>query len=153
MPQTFIKVSLTRDFGAVGKMTIEAQAQTPVDANKGLIEFDAITVQINNLFDHFIDQHLPRMKSTPIPTSNTVLVDAEKMYVTLDKGKKYVKVICGEWREHGVVFWPEHLKACGIDIRSIPDSGHVFKEGTKAEIEIVGGKPKRVLKLVRPNVS
>lgn len=81
------------------------------------------------------------------PSSQTRIIAVTCISVTMKDGKKYYKVKGGEYSEHGINFWPEHMKACGIDPRAIPDDGYKFKEATNATVEFVNGKPKRVLKL------
>lgn len=147
--KSFLKLETTRKYGT-GEITISLQMDTPTDVDKGLIELDLLLDQSNRMFEHFIEHHLPKWNK-PIPNENvtTKLIPATEIRVTMDKGKKYYKVAGGEYTEHGINFWPEHMKQCGVNPKLIPDEGYKLKEGTQALIEMVDGKPKRVLKLTR----
>lgn len=150
MEKAWLKVTLVRNYGPVGSIQIELHSEQSFDVNKGLIEFDQLTEAAQRMADHYTEHHVPKLKPTEhrAPVVTTVEVGADRMYVTMDKGKKYLKVICGQWTEHGVNMWPEAMKACGIRFEQIPEDGHKFKEGTKAVVEMEDGKPRRVVKFV-----
>lgn len=145
-----INVSLTRKFGSVD-VNITLQGERVVESEKGVPEFDSLMSNAQLYFEHFIAHYLPAM-GTMIGQDMPVLTkvfDALEIRVTMDKGKRYWKVATPEHQEFGIPFWPEHMKDSGIDPKLIPDEGHKCKEGTKVTIEMVDGKPKRVLKMFR----
>lgn len=152
MKEAYIRVSLSKDFGVHGFLTLEAQGAAPVPVEAGILEFDQLTDQLNRYFKHYMDNHqiTQVVNNRPIERSNEVEVIGDEIRVTMDKGKRYYRVICGEWREHGVQFWPEHMKQNGIDPKQIPDEGYKFRAPCKVIVQTVDGKPKRVLKIV-PN--
>jgi hypothetical protein len=142
-----LQVQVTRKFGSVD-VTLTLTAERMIDSEKGLPEFDNLIDQTNLYFDHFRDNHLPNMNTVAANPVITQIMPALEIRVTMDKGKRYWKVATPQYQEHGIPFWPEHIKASGIDPKAIPDEGHKCKEGTTALVEMVDGKPKRVLKLI-----
>lgn len=78
--------------------------------------------------------------------------DVEHVFVSIEKGKRYIKLQCGKWLEYGVVCFPEVLTKAGIPHDKIPDAG--FKPTTwKARIIEREKYPPRVLEITHGNVS
>lgn len=144
-----LQVTLTRRYGTVD-LNLTLTAERLLDSEKGLPEYDNLMSQAELYFEHFVEHWLPRVgKPAEFNAMQTKTVDALEIRVTMSKGKKYFKVAVPAYEEHGIPFWPEHMIACGIDPKEVPMDGHKCKEGTKALLEMVDGKPKRVLKLIR----
>jgi hypothetical protein len=115
----------------------------------GLVESNLMLDQMENIIESFEVNRLPHLRPAPQSSGNTITLKAEKIVVSMKDGKRMYNVIAGEWREFGVPFYPEHMMDCGINPKNVPDEGYVFKEGTKAIIEMKGDKPRRVIKLVK----
>lgn len=146
-----INVSLTKSLGAVGEITVQLQGDRMVSDGEGLVEFEAIVTMGHTMIGHYMEHHATNQRLMNEQAQLiTKTMPAIEIRVTMEKGKRYWKVATPEYSEFGIPFWPEHMKACGIDPKQIPDDGYICKEGTTAVIEMVDGKPKRVLKLVRP---
>lgn len=148
-----LQIKLTRHYGAGGSLEIQLSSDRLVDDTGGLPEFDAMIEQANRMFDHFHSAHLPHMRFAAVDNTETKYLDAIEVRVTIDKGKRYVKVACAGYEEHGIAFWPEHMKANQppLDPKTFPPvEGYKCKEGTKVLVEIVNGKPKKVLKIIAP---
>lgn len=143
-----LQATVTRQFGSV-TLSLTVTAERLLDSEKGLPEFDNLIAQTNLYFDHFRENHLPNMNTVAANPIITQTMPALEIRVTMDKGKRYWKVATPQYSEHGIPFWPEHMRDSGIDPKQIPDDGHKCKDGTLALIEMVDGKPKRVLKLIR----
>jgi len=143
-----LTVNITRNYGTGGSVSISMAAERMIDKDTGMVEFDELISRANLYFEHFDMAYLPHMRFTTQDTAKTETMPALEIRVTMEKGKRYWKVATPQYQEHGIPFWPEHMKESGIDPRQIPDDGHKCKEGTTAVVEMVNGKPKRVLKLV-----
>lgn len=145
-----LSIDLMKEYGAI-TLTVKLTAERMVEHDKGIPEFDEQIGQAVEYFKFFEENHLPNLGNMTNKglSIETQIMDALEIRVTMDKGKKYWKVATPQYSEHGIPFWPEHMKQCGIDPKQIPMEGHKCKEGTKAIIEMVGGKPKRVIKLIR----
>lgn len=150
MSDAFIKVRLTKKLGAVGEVEVELGGNVLIkDGTGGLLEFEYLVNMGEGMIKHYMEHHTTNSRILGGEDVITREFDAIEIRVTMDKGKRYWKVATPEYSEFGIPFWPEHMKACGIDPKNIPDEGHKCKEGTKAIVEMVDGKPKRVLKLVK----
>lgn len=151
MPDSFLKVRMVKNLGVVGEIEIELGGNVLIKDGQGLVEFENLVTTIHGMMNHYMEHHATNQRiASEEAAMLTKTLQADEIRVTMDKGKRYYKVATPEYSEFGIPFWPEHMKACGIDPRLIPDDGYKLKEGSKAVIEMVDGKPKRVLKLVRP---
>ncbi len=148
----YIKLTIRKDFGAVGVVELEIQSTKAVDDSEGMVEVDAMTTSINAYFDHIINEHLPKMRGVPLLKDGILTVAAMSMYVKMDKrNKPYIAVKCGEWQEFGLPFYPENFKPQGISIEAVlsaGEGGHIFKDGTTCEVMVEGGKAKKVVKII-----
>jgi hypothetical protein len=145
-----LNVELEKQYGGIS-LRIQLTSERVVESEKGIPEFESMVSNAVEYFKFFEETKLPSLgnfthKGLSIQTRVFKALDIR---VTMDKGKRYYKVATPEHQEFGIPFWPEHMKECGINPKDIPDEGHKCKEGTNAIIEMVDGKPKRVLKLIR----
>ena len=147
--ENYLKITVTRNYGTAGTVTFELSHGKAIAHDMGLVESNLMFDQMENIIESFEINRLPHLRPAPQANGNTITVLAEKIAVNMKDGKRMYNVICGEWREHGVPFYEEHMKDCGINPKNVPDEGHIFKEGTKAILEMRGDKPRRVLKLVK----
>jgi len=144
-----VSVKITRDYGLAGTVEYQAVSDSHVPMEGSTIQADLLTSQVLKWFDHFEAQVLPTIKGAKkVADVSTVVVPAEEIAVEMKDGKRRYRVKCGQWMKHGVDFYPEHMKACGIDPRAIPDDGYKPRAGTMAHVQLEGGVAKRVLKLV-----
>lgn len=145
----YLKVTRTVHYGAGGDLTVEVSSGKAVPP-ESLVEFNIMIDQLNSYFEHFEVNRLKEVRgaTVPNPTNSTVTVAAEEIRVKIDHRGKFFSVPCGEWQEHGVAFYAEHMKACGIDPEKIPIGGYKFKKAVDVVVEIVNGRPKRVLRVV-----
>lgn len=148
---TYIKVTITRAYGEGNSVTIESGASKSVLHNEGIVEFDMLVEQINTYFDDFELKHLPHMRFSKAHTEDIRQLKAISVGVTLDKGKRYIKVFTPEFMEYGIQWWPEEMKEAGVNPRAIPDTGYKCKEGAIAWVLFKDNKPKKVIKVVAPN--
>lgn len=142
-----VTVTLSKNFGAVGTLTISTDAEgVPMDTS--LVTFDQLTEQINKMFEHYVTTYGVKMRvDNLVPDVKTVWMQMDSIGVTMKDGKRYYRVKGGQYSEHGIPFYPEHMMKCGFAPTDIPDEGYTFKGATDAEIEFSGDKPKRVLGL------
>lgn len=149
--QEFLSVSIERSVGNE-RVTFSLGAHFAIGSGAGRsVSYDRLTDAINIEFDRYVRDRLPAQKeNTDIGqngnTSDIVTVDCERLNVEIKSGKRYYKVICGQWTQHGVNYWPETIRAAGVDPNKIPLEGYSLV-GYKATVEMVGGKAKRVLKI------
>jgi hypothetical protein len=148
--EKFLKVSLTKNFGNGNSITIEMQGTKAIPADQtGLPEFDAMVVRINDMVEHYAVEHLPRLTFNAT-AGQTTLLDALRVDVTIDRGKRYVKVSTPQYNDFGIQWWPEDRKAAGLKEDWPPPEGYVCKKGSKVEVLMVDGKPKKVIKIIAP---
>lgn len=145
-----LKAKIVKDFGAGVVLEVELGSINPVKHDAALIEFNLLADCAVGLVEHFMDHQATDMKIIGQQTAGTLLtVPATEIRVKMEKGKRMWSVICGTWQEYGVPFYPEHMKACGINPHLIPDEGYKFKkENTRAVVQMENGKAKRVIKIV-----
>lgn len=144
-----LNVKLVKEYGGI-KLEIQLTSERMVESEKGIPEFESMVSNAVEYFKFFEENKLPHLGNFTMKglSLQTQIMEALQIRVTMDNGKKYYKVTTPQYQEHGIPFWPEHMKECGINPKAIPDDGHKCREGTKVVIEMVDGKPKRVLKLI-----
>jgi hypothetical protein len=144
-----LTIRLSKSFGVGGILDIELSAERMIDEGQGLAEFDLLIDRAERMFEHFNQHRLPHMTALTEVMKQTQTLPALKATLTLDKGKRYCKILTHGYEEHGIPFWSEHMTACGLNPKTFPpDEGYTFKPNTMMEVEIVNGKPKKVLKLI-----
>lgn len=148
---SYLKVVITKDYGLV-QVTIELSGAKQIGVvDSGLPEFTAAVTKINSMFDLYAVEHLPKLRATA-SIGNVVLLDAISIDVTIDKGKRYVKVRTPEFSEYGIAWWKEDMKAQDLDINTFPPlTGYKCREGSKVEVLMrEDGKPKKVIRVIAP---
>jgi hypothetical protein len=145
-----LAIDLTKEYGGLS-LTMHLTAERLVEPEKGLPEFENLVSCAVEYFRFFEENKLPHLgnMTTKGLSMQTQTFPALEIRVKIEKGKRYWHVTTPQYQEHGIPFWPEHIKDSGINPKDIPIEGHKCKEGTQAVIEMVDGKPKRVLKLIR----
>jgi hypothetical protein len=146
-----VTITRTREIGGrVGGISITLTSDDAVELDTVMVRAVTMIDQAESTLNGWLEANdiKATMTGTVTSTANPVMVvPASEICVTMKDGKRYFKVKGGEYSEHGINFWPEHMKANGIDPKLIPDSGHTCKPGTTMVVEMVEGKPKRVLRL------
>lgn len=149
--EDYLKVTITRNYGNGNLVTIEATNGKVVKTDEGTVEFDLMVDQLNRYFDHFSMVHLPHMRFSAPDDEDIKLMAPTKLEIMLDKGKRYVKVMFPPpYDQYGVQWWPEDMKAAGINPKSIPEEGYTPKVGSMAEVLFRNGKPKKVIRIIAP---
>lgn len=149
----YLQVSIERTVGNE-KVTLSLGAHFAIGSGAGRsVSYDRLTDAINIEFDRYIRDRLPKQNQVANigqgnGATNVITVDCERLDVEVKSGKRYFKVKCGQWTQHGVNYWPETIKAAGVNPSQIPLEGYELV-GYKADIEMIGDKPKRVLKLYK----
>lgn len=160
IPDVCLVVRRSRDFGgAVGTLEVVLQAQgfhAPQDLNPVFMEF---VRRADDLLHLYAQSEIVRatFSGEPIPNGGSsyrsskvsaeLRLPASQITVTMEKGKVRYRVLCGQWTEHGVPFYEEHMKQCGINPKNIPIEGYTFKQETFAIVQMEGDTPKRVVRL------
>jgi hypothetical protein len=144
----YLKVSIKRNYGNGNEVVIELSHGKAIPHDQGIVEFDIMVTKINELFDQFAIKHLPSMRFSAPSNEQIKMLPAIRLDVTMDKGKRYIKVSTPEYSEYGIQWWPEDMRAANINPKNIPDEGYQCKEGSMAEILFVDGKPKKVLRII-----
>lgn len=153
MTPRMVQVTITRSRdigGRVGEVSITLTTTEAVQLDTATVCAVTMIDQAEGILNGWLEANDIKavMTGAVSPTANPVMVfPASEICVTMKDGKRYFKVKGGEYSEHGINFWPEHMKANGIVPGLIPDSGHTCKPGTTMVVEMVEGKPKRVLRL------
>jgi len=148
--EDYLKVTIKRNYGNGNEVIIEVANGKVVNTAEGIVEFDLMVEQINRYFDHFSMVHLPNMRFSSPDGEVIKLLDAIRLDVSKDKGKTYYKVSTPEYSEFGIQWWPEDMRKAQFNPRLIPEDGYQCKEGSKAEVLFVNGKPKKVLRIIAP---
>ena len=155
-----ITIQRERDFGAGGVLKIML-SEKDVSLASQTVAFMELCKDADDMMDMY-------MKANPaldivgrgavgdtgriVPTTTTERIIATRIDVTMKGGKRLYKVKGGRYSEHGINFFPEHMKANGINPKMIPDEGYTFKGETWMIVEFEGGQPKRVIKLEKADV-
>lgn len=148
-----LKVSITRHYGSVSiEMGIEADHEIATPAARKAA-YDSLVSIVNAEHDRLSAGGSMPQASVPIGNEGggkktTVTVACTRMNVEVKNGKRYYKVRCGEWQQHGVNYWPETMRLNGVDPTKIPLEGYTL-DGYLADVEIEDGKAKRVLKVYK----
>lgn len=134
--------------------SVEFTASATVPAGSEEAATDRLNMLVVNAAKQFVNVYaaaLPADKSnSPTVDANATWYPVERVAVSIEGGKRYIKLIAGKWSKHGVVVWPEVLAEAGINHLKIPDSGFLPKTW-KALISVDdNGKPK-VLKVTHGN--
>lgn len=133
----------------VGNDSVEFTASATVPAGSEEAATDRLNMLVVNAANQFVNVYaaaLPADKSnSPTVDANATWYPVERVAVSIEGGKRYIKLIAGKWSKHGVVVWPEVLAEAGINHLKIPAEGFLPKTW-KALISVENGKPK-VLKV------
>lgn len=133
----------------IGNDSVEFTASATVPAGSEEAATDRLNMLVVNACNHFVNVYaaaLPADKSnSPTVDANATWYPVERVAVSIEGGKRYIKLIAGKWSKHGVVVWPEVLAEAGINHLKIPAEGFLPKTW-KALISVENGKPK-VLKV------
>lgn len=138
----------------IGYDSVEFTASATVPAGSEEAATDRLNMLVVNAANQFVNVYAAAL---PVDKSNSPTVDAnatwypvERVAVSMEGGKRYIKLIAGKWSKHGVVVWPEVLAEAGINHLKIPAEGFLPKTW-KALISVDdNGKPK-VLKVTHGN--
>lgn len=150
-----ITVTRKRDFGAGGEISVTLQEQYITLASQN-VAFMEMVKDADEMLKMYMEAnpaleivgYQPRQPpGQMIPTTTTERIIATGISVTMKDGKRLWKVKGGRFSEHGVNFYPEHMKQNGIDPKAIPDEGYTFKQETWMTVEFEGGQAKRVIKI------
>ena len=149
-----LTVRVKRDYGIAGEVEFSATSGEAVALEGSKITYDLLTAKVLGAFDHFEDYILKDIKGAKkVADVTEVTVPATEITVEKTNGKTRYRVKCGQWMKHGVDFYPEHMKAQGINPAEIPEGGQVFSHGTMALVQLEDGIPRRVLKIGKPATS
>jgi len=141
-----IKVTVQRDYG-VTTVTFEGY-ELNVPFEGASISYDLMTTKVFAALDHFEAHTLPHLRASKATTNMTTIESpANKIVVSMDKGKKRYNVIGGKFTQFGVPFYEEHMKEGGINPAEISDDGEELPAHSVMIIETEGGKAKRVLRI------
>lgn len=150
-----LKVSITRHYGSVSvEMGLESDFEISSPAARKAA-YDTLISAVNSEHDRLsaggsIPQSSGGISSSGGGGREVLTVACTRMTVEMKSGKRYYKVQCGEWQQHGVNYWPETMRLNGVDPTKIPDVGYSL-DGYMADVEMVDGKAKRVLKVYKAN--
>ncbi|MFA6198705.1 MAG: hypothetical protein WC734_06190 [Patescibacteria group bacterium] len=133
-----VNFSLERKIGADNvRIAVSSYAEP---GNDGLefnrimsVAADAMNDFVNNIF-----VTLPRDESA---VSGDGWYIVTQLNVTIDKGKRYVKALCGDWNEFGLVIWPELAARKHIDLDIVPVTGYKPKT-MEVKVSVTNGKPR-----------
>lgn len=141
-------VTRKRDLGAGHGEIMFSMEHEPVSRDTLAVAFMNTVNQVDDMIAAYMEAH--GIKADMGAHGYDVTEEkhlATGISVTMKDGKRYYKVKCGTWQEHGVAFYPEHMKASGINPALIEDTGYEFKGPTNAIVQMVKGQPKRVIRL------
>lgn len=82
-------------------------------------------------------------------TDGTEILDVQDIVTETRNGKTYHRLAGGNWAKFGVAAWPEVFERAGIDTSIYQSGRQPFASGYKMEVELEGGKPKRVRRLIQ----
>lgn len=150
MDKVKITWTVTRKFGNEDcTLTLEAEEVF----GSALIAADLLQSKAIDTFKHYINNYAPSMQQQPNgvgQSSSTVeRLPADRLEVRMESGKRLYKVFGGKYSKHGVPFYDEHILKGGVEPKDIPDTGWKLTGKYDFEVEIEGGKPKRVLRLIK----
>jgi hypothetical protein len=83
----------------------------------------------------YINSILPTMPTTNIGAGSGEWYEIDRLSVTIDKGKRYVKAHFARWEEYGLPIWPEVAKKINFVLDKVPLEG--YKPRTKLEAFVV----------------
>jgi len=151
--QEFLQVTVTRGIGNE-QVAITLGSGFAIHSGAGRsVGYDRLFSAINIEFDRYIRDRLPQQNGDPdigMFKGNTTekWVDVTRLDVEVKSGKRYFKVKCGQWQQHGVNYWPETMKAHGRVPANIPLEG-IDLAGYKALVQMEGENPKRIVQLIK----
>ncbi|MFW5692453.1 MAG: hypothetical protein ACOCX3_03795 [Chloroflexota bacterium] len=150
-----LHVSITRNYGPVVVALGETSDWYLSDFSEQLKATQIISEKLWRMHDDWVRSTGARMgvdknasqTTTTTAASATVTETADEITVNLTNGKRLYRVKGGRYSTWGVPIYPEVLRASGYDNpeAQIPDAG--LKISGNFTVEIIDGKPKRVLSL------
>lgn len=145
-----IKVTwqVTRHFGNED-VTLTLEGESVFGST--LIDTDLLQGKAQEIFAHYINSYVPKGMANPMggAKKEEEIIPADKLEVKVEKGKRLFKVYGGKYSKHGVPFYDEHIRMGAVQPEDIPDVGWDLRGKYNMIVQLEGGQPKRVLKLVK----
>lgn len=154
--QKMIKFGLSRNYGAVSVNFEVSELVDVANMQDQMREMEKLIMQVWTHHDEYAKAHLhktPPPQQRPDgdykkPDAFLERIPVTEAVVTIDGGKRYVKLKGGRYVKHGVVIWDEYLKKTDIDQR-LGSSTRMSMEGYTMVVD-TSGRPK-VVEVIPPN--
>ena len=148
-----IGVSWSRKYGDHEislKVAYEVEISSTGDRRR---EFDNVMRVLDDQFEQIERDYVPAMSDTQTrykstPDTDIVTIPVEEVRVETNKGDKRVRIAGGRFSKWGVDMYPDAEFAEGQQFYDWDYGNHdVTGKGWIAEVQMVGGSPKRVLRI------
>lgn len=149
----YLEVTMSRNYGKVSmswKMGTHFLVTSPASRSAA---YDELYMVLMRTADEWEKSSLGKSLPASQPDGQMSLPEAEeflceRLEVQVISGRTYCKVTGGKYQKHGVRIWPEVLGKAGINPADVTTAG-LDLSGYKATISLKGGKPDKVVNLVK----
>lgn len=149
-PNRTVHVKLSRK---IGNDTIELNVSSFAEAGDVGFTFNSLFGELRSALHDYYQNVAPTMPNDPSAgmSDGQQWIDIERLSVSVDKGKRFVKAHGGKFEKYGIVIWPEVAKKIGLDLSIIPDSGYVPHKPLHALVGVDG--PSGKMKIIALKVG
>ena len=141
-----VECRIERDLGGL-KVSFGWAGEFDLTTDEGLVEAYRYAVDmVNRAFSDFGATNLPKMPAVQNAPQETEKFFGERVITETKDGKKYHKVMGGQFTKYGVRVWPEALRAAGIDPDAL-SSDAPFSLNRDCYCTVNEGRPGKVTRI------